>query len=387
MNEWKKVKLGDCIKEVNERTTKNNEYEVLTSSKSGIYSQEEYFDKQVASKDNTGYKIIKRGQFTYRSMSDNGTFTINRLENKDIGIVSPAYPVFEATNINAEYLKYFFQSEEFRKAIYNLSQGSTRTALKYKDLSNIEILLPVIEEQEKIVEIFKEIDSIIMNYGLLLKEKNKFVKSLFAGIFINNAEFDKNKIMNVCKSIIRGPFGSSLKKEFFVPKGENTYKVYEQKNAINADATIGTYYIDEKKYNELKRFSCVAGDIIMSCSGTIGKIHQLPDDMEKGLINQALLKFTLDNKKILPIYFIEFINFNINNLETKGTGLQNLGSVSYIKEMKIPTPPIELQNQFTEIVKQIDKKRILLEQQKQNYENLKKGLMQKLLTGKVRVKI
>ena len=109
--------------------------------------------------------------------------------------------------------------------------------------------------------------------------------------------------------------------------------------------------------------------------------------MEKGLINQALLKFTLDNKKILPIYFIEFINFNINNLETKGTGLQNLGSVSYIKEMKIPTPPIELQNQFTEIVKQIDKKRILLEQQKQNYENLKKGLMQKLLTGKVRVKI
>lgn len=387
MNEWKKVKLGDCIKEVNERTTKNNEYEVLTSSKSGIYSQEEYFDKQVASKDNTGYKIIKRGQFTYRSMSDNGTFTINRLENKDIGIVSPAYPVFEVTNINAEYLKYFFQSEEFRKAIYNLSQGSTRTALKYKDLSNIEILLPVIEEQEKIVEIFKEIDSIIMNYGLLLKEKNKFVKSLFAGIFINNAEFDKNKIMNVCKSIIRGPFGSSLKKEFFVPKGENTYKVYEQKNAINADATIGTYYIDEKKYNELKRFSCVAGDIIMSCSGTIGKIYQLPDDMEKGLINQALLKFTLDNKKILPIYFIEFINFNINNLETKGTGLQNLGSVSYIKEMKIPTPPIELQNQFTEIVKQIDKKRILLEQQKQNYENLKKGLMQKLLTGKVRVKI
>lgn len=387
MNEWKKVKLGDCIKEVNERTTKNNEYEVLTSSKSGIYSQEEYFDKQVASKDNTGYKIIKRGQFTYRSMSDNGTFTINRLENKDIGIVSPAYPVFEATNINAEYLKYFFQSEEFRKAIYNLSQGSTRTALKYKDLSNIEILLPVIEEQEKIVEIFKEIDSIIINYGLLLKEKNKFVKSLFAGIFINNAEFDKNKIMNVCKSIIRVPFGSSLKKEFFVPKGENTYKVYEQKNAINADATLGTYYIDEKKYNELKRFSCVAGDIIMSCSGTIGKIYQLPDDMEKGLINQALLKFTLDNKKILPIYFIEFINFNINNLETKGTGLQNLGSVSYIKEMKIPTPPIELQNQFTEIVKQIDKKRILLEQQKQNYENLKKGLMQKLLTGKVRVKI
>ena len=163
MNEWKKVKLGNCIEEINDRSTKNNQYEVLTSSKSGIYSQEEYFDKQVASKDNTGYKIIKKGQFTYRSMSDNGTFTINKLENKEIGIVSPAYPVFEASDINAEYLKYFFQSEEFRKAIYNLAQGSTRIALKYKDLSNIEILLPPIKEQEKIIA------------SLVLKDKNKNV--------------------------------------------------------------------------------------------------------------------------------------------------------------------------------------------------------------------
>ena len=53
----------------------------------------------------------------------------------------------------------------------------------------------------------------------------------------------------------------------------------------------------------------------------------------------------------------------------------------------LPIPPMELQNKFEKIVKQIDKQKNLLEQQKQNYENLKKGLMQKLLTGKVRVKI
>ena len=144
-----KCKLSDCVKEINNRTTENNQYEVLTSSKNGIFSQEEYFDKQVASKDNTGYKIIEKGQFTYRSMSDSGTFTINRLEDKDIGIVSPAYPVFEATNIDAEFLKYYFKSELFNKAIINLSQGSTRTALKFKDLIDIEIFLPEIEEQKK----------------------------------------------------------------------------------------------------------------------------------------------------------------------------------------------------------------------------------------------
>ena len=62
MSEWKRVKLRDCVEEVDERTTENNQYEILTSSKSGIYSQEDYYDKQVASKNNTGYKIIKRGQ-------------------------------------------------------------------------------------------------------------------------------------------------------------------------------------------------------------------------------------------------------------------------------------------------------------------------------------
>ena len=197
MNEWKKVKLKDCVKEVNERTSENNQYEVLTSSKSGIYSQEDYFDKQVASKDNVGYKIIKRGQFTYRSMSDNGTFTINRLENKDIGIVSPAYPVFEATDINAEYLKYFFQSERFRKEIYNLSQGSTRTALKYKDLSNIDILLPPIEEQEKIVKTLKKLDFIIEKYRNILEEKNKLIKSQFVDIFGKDI-YEVVKLNDVC---------------------------------------------------------------------------------------------------------------------------------------------------------------------------------------------
>ena len=58
MSEWKKVKLGDCIKEINEKTTKNNQYKVLSVTKDGIFSQEEFFKKQIASKNNIGYKFI-----------------------------------------------------------------------------------------------------------------------------------------------------------------------------------------------------------------------------------------------------------------------------------------------------------------------------------------
>ncbi|MBO5632017.1 MAG: hypothetical protein J5965_23405 [Aeriscardovia sp.] len=64
-----KEKLGSLIREITDKTTENNQYEVLTSSQQGIISQEEYFNKQIASKDNTGYKIIRKGQFTYRNVN------------------------------------------------------------------------------------------------------------------------------------------------------------------------------------------------------------------------------------------------------------------------------------------------------------------------------
>src|SRR5690554_131547 len=65
--EWKEVKLGNVIREISDKTTENNQYQVLTSSRQGIFLQEEYFKKSVASSNNIGYKIIKKGQFTYRT--------------------------------------------------------------------------------------------------------------------------------------------------------------------------------------------------------------------------------------------------------------------------------------------------------------------------------
>ena len=62
----------------------------------------------------------------------------------------------------------------------------------------------------------------------------------------------------------RGPFGSALKKSFFVPE---VYKVYEQKNAIQDNANIGEYFISNEKYAELEQFKVEPGDFIISCSG------------------------------------------------------------------------------------------------------------------------
>ena len=165
----------------------------------------------------------------------------------------------------------------------------------------------------------------------------------------------------LCDSIVRGPFGSALKVSFFVDKGSDTVKVYEQKNAIQRSATLGDSYVTQEKYNELKRFECGPGDFIMSCSGTIGCLYQLPDDAEPGIINQALCKFHL-NGKMLPEVFLTYMRNSVDQLETKGSAIKNIGAVSFIKNMEIALPPIAEQEAFAEFIRQSDKSKFELEQ-------------------------
>lgn len=382
MGEWKRVKLRDCVEEVNERTTKNNQYEVLTSSKSGIYSQKDYFDKQVASKDNTGYKIIKRGQFTYRSMSDNGTFTINRLENRDIGIVSPAYPVFEAISINPEYLKYFFQSEGFRKEIYNLSQGSTRTALKYKDLSNIEILLPSMKEQEKIVGILSHIDEIIIKnrekINLYIKRKNAIVDSI-----LKKSKYKRKKIKEVAEIYL----GLTHKPKYVkvgIPflSSQNVSSGY-----LDFD---NTKYISQEEFDRASNtIKPKNGDVLFSRVGSnLGNPVIVDVDIDFGIyvsLGYLRAKENIDNKFLKQ--WISSKEFS-NQIRTKVSGgAKNNINTGWLKEFNITIPELEEQRKFARILENIDKENIKLKEEIEQYEILKKGLMQKLLTRKVRVKI
>jgi len=182
-------------------------------------------------------------------------------------------------------------------------------------------------------------------------------------------------------SIKRGPFGSNLKKEFFVPIG---YKVYEQKNAIYDDFHRGNYYINEKKFNELKDFEVKAGDFIISCSGTVGKISLAPPDIERGIINQALLKISVDLKIINPTFFkFLFRTDTIQHLFTSlthGSAIKNIVSVKEIKQIPIKLPPLREQQKIASILSNIDELITSTQKMINQIKSIKKGLMQKLLT-------
>lgn len=253
-----------------------------------------------------------------------------------------------------KYLFYFCIKFDFER----LNRTVTIPSLTKSDLLKIKIQVPSLDVQQEVIDKLTKIESILNFRKQELKLLDELVRGRFVELFgdpeLNPMGWEKVTLNDVCSSIVRGPFGSALKKEFFVEPSETTYKVYEQKHAIQKSASIGTYYITQEKYRELKRFECLSGDILMSCSGTMGELYQLPEGCEKGIINQALCKFTL-NDKILPVCFLVYMQQTIGKLETKGSGIQNIAAVSYIKQMPINLPPMEVQKKFERFVKQIDK--------------------------------
>lgn len=280
--------------------------------------------------------------------------------------------------IDPDFFPFFIASDYFMNAAIRISVGSLSPTVNWKTLKELEFEIPSLEQQRETAKILKAANELKESYQALLLKTDDLVKSQFIELFSVEKGWPVTKLEELCDSIVRGPFGSALKVGFFVNKGTDTVKVYEQKNAIQRSAILGDSHVTQEKYNELKRFECGPGDFIMSCSGTIGCLYQLPDDAEPGIINQALCKFHL-NGKMLPEVFLTYMRNSVDQLETKGSAIKNIGAVSFIKNMEIALPPISEQEEFAEFIRQSDKSKFELKQAIEGVDILIKSMIQQEL--------
>ena len=281
--------------------------------------------------------------------------------------------IFPKENVDLKYLYYLIKYLDLGKA----NTGATIPHIYFKDYKKRKVKVREYSEQKHIGQILELIDNHLRTYKKVLEQYDLLIKSRFDEFNKNNDNVKVLKLEALCTSIVRGPFGSALKVENFVKKSDTSVKVYEQSNAIQRSAAIGSRYISREHYESLRRFKCKPGDIIMSCSGTIGKLFILPNDAEEGIINQALCKFTL-GKDLLPEVFLLYMDILIGNIETKGSGIKNISAVKFIKNLEIPVPPIGIQSKLlfelnqinklkSDVQKSIDETQLLMDSLMQEY--------------------
>ena len=286
-----------------------------------------------------------------------------------------------------EYLYYALKTLNFD----NTDRAVMGATLNKSKLNDIKIPYCNIETQKKIAEVLDKAQELIDKRKEQIEVLDELVKSRFIEMFgdpVRNPkgwEYPKIEevVENEKNAIKAGPFGSALKKEYYVDSG---YKIYGQEQVISGDVNFGDYYISEEKYRELENCAVKSNDVLISLVGTYGKLLIIPETFEAGIINPRLMKITFNKDIVNTIYFKYFFQSeSLRNKLSDNThgGTMPILNVGIVKNIHIPVPPIELQNQFADFVKQVDKLKSQMETSLKELEDNFNSLMQKAFKGEL----
>ena len=234
-------------------------------------------------------RIVKEGDFLLtNSMSFGRPYIL-----KTSGCIHDGWLVLSplSEEVFTDYFYYYLGSDEIKMRLTAKAAGAVVKNLNKDIVKKLQIPLPPLSTQKKIAAILDAADEHRQKTKQLLAKYDELAQSIFLEMFgdpvTNPKGWETTTITDVVKkekwSLKRGPFGGALKKEIFVEEG---FLVYEQYHALNNDFSFERYFIDERKFNELKAFEVKSGDIIISCSGVyLGKLAILPPDSKKRLFN------------------------------------------------------------------------------------------------------
>lgn len=312
--------------------------------------------------------------------------------------------IIPINSCDSQYLYYYLLKN--KPMLELLASQTTVPIINKSTFSKIKIMVPPLKEQQKIAEILSTVDEQIEQTDQLIEKTKELKKGLMQQLLIKgirHTEFKHTELGEIPvewevkmlpdlvtseKNAIKiGPFGSQLKKELLVEYG---YKVYGQENIIAKDFNKGSRFLTPEHFNKLKTSELKAGDFVITMMGTIGKCGVFPDNALPGIMDSHLLRIRLNkelytNELLLHVINSDLVQKQLKNLSVGGI-MAGLSSKT-VKKILLPVPSIEEQQKIAEILSSIDEDIEGYQEEKIKYEELKKGLMQQLLTGKTRVNV
>jgi len=262
----------------------------------------------------------------------------------------------------------YFCLEKMQQAIFDLQAGQAQPHVYEKDLREIKLPLPPLNVQHQIVADFEAVDSEIERVSVLIKGLYNEIETKFAEMFTPTAKGYENwpvkKIEEISVNMRTGPFGSALLHSEFVDEGVFVLGI---DNAVENHFSYNRMrYITEEKYEQLKRYTVYPGDVIITIMGTIGRSAVIPDEFPKAINTKHLVCLTL-NRNVADPYFICYafqhhpVLLEQLHSQTKGAIMDGL-NLTIIRNLQFSLPPLKLQHQFVDLLRQADKTKNELQQ-------------------------
>ena len=367
-----KVKLGGYIQEYSVRNKANEDIPVYSVTNTQGFCQD-YFGKEVASKDKSTYKIVPRGYFAYNPSRIN-VGSVDWQRDEDQVIVSPLYNVFSVSpELNQQYLYYYLKSDFALHRIKAVATGSVRDNLKLEMLKNFPIRIPSIEEQEYIVQALDKAKNIIDLRRNELQKFDDLIRARFVEMFQDGSSPLKT-VEEVCSNIVDCPHTT--------PKYEGELKnpairTSEIKKGFLVWNTM-RYVSDDEYLERTVRLIPEAGDIVYGREGAFGNAAILPTGY-KFCLGQRVMLLRPDYSKCTSEYLLHAVISD--DVYQQAVVKNNASTVAHVnvkdvKQFKVPLPSLYKQKEFATFVHQIDKSKATVQKALDETQLLFDSLMQ-----------
>ncbi|MCL6572755.1 MAG: restriction endonuclease subunit S [Bacillus sp. (in: Bacteria)] len=418
---FKMTKLGYIPTDWNIR--KVNDF--TNEHKQGFYTKEGYTDEGT-------YLIritdLQNPKINFDCMPkieiDNKTYKQFKVEEKDFlfarsgaigryGIVNKDNPAaifasylirfkFDLTKINNTYFGYFYESNLCMAQLKAITQGSTNININADNIKSLSVPIPTIEEQQKIAEILSSVDEQIENTDQLIDKSKELKKGLIQQLMtkgIGHTEFKQTELGEIP---VEWRITTLSEISDFITKGstpttygyewvESGIQFFKSDVVKEGRFVYGDYkFISEEAHMQMSRSKILTGDILITITGNIGRVAIVPKEIKESNINQHIARIRVMNESVNPLFVYHWLNqeklVDYYMLIKTGLAYPQI-SLKQVRETIVPIPSNKEQQKIAEILSTIDLQIENYEQEKEKYAELKKGLMQQLLTGKLRVTV